>query len=138
MPGNFILVASVILGIIVFLGYLNERVFHLNYEISLLLGSVILGGIVALFHYMFSDSDLHNMFDTIRILDVERFLMKGVLCFMLFAGACHMKLSQFHKQARPVCIMAFVVTGLGTLFYGLLFYGASCLLGLSFSLTEAI
>ena len=138
MPGNFILVASVILGIIVFLGYLNERVFHLNYEISLLLGSVILGGIVALFHYMFSDSDLHNMFDTIGILDVERFLMKGVLCFMLFAGACHMKLSQFRKQARPVCIMAFVVTGLGTLFYGLLFYGASCLLGLSFSLTEAL
>ena len=138
MNDNFLIIAAIILGVIVFLGYMNERLFHMNYEIFLLLGSIILGGITAGLHYLFQGSTLHDMLDAVKMLDVERFLMKGVLCFMLFAGACHMKISQFRKQARPVCVMAFVVTGLGTLFYGLLFYGASCLLGLSFSLTEAL
>ena len=138
MTNDFVMVSAIVLGVIVLIGYLNERLFHLTYEISLLLGSIILGGVIALFHYIFKGTSLNEVLDTVRMLDVERFLLKGVLCFMLFAGACHMKLSQFHKNARPVCVMAFIVTGLGTVFYGFLFYGAACLLGLPFSLTESL
>ena len=60
--------------------------------------------------------------------------MDGVLCFMLFAGSCHMKLSDFKKQARQVSVLAFVCTLLGACFYGALFFGASVLLGLNLSL----
>ena len=60
--------------------------------------------------------------------------MDGVLCFMLFAGSCHMKLSDFKKQVRQVSVLAFVCTLLGACFYGALFFGASVLLGLNLSL----
>ena len=34
---NLLLLSAVTLGIIVLIGFLNEKLFHLNYEISLLL-----------------------------------------------------------------------------------------------------
>ena len=60
--------------------------------------------------------------------------MKGVLCFMLFAGACHMKLSDFKRLARPVGVLSIGATLLGALFYGFLFYGVAYLMHLPFSL----
>ena len=90
---NFLITATVIFGIVMLLGYLNERFFHLTYEISLLLGAIAVGGILTLLHNVFTGPVMNDIVNTVQILDVERFLMKGVLCFMLFAGACHMDLS---------------------------------------------
>ena len=56
--------------------------------------------------------------------------MDGVLCFMLFAGSCHMKLLSFKKHAKIISLLAIGATFLGAVFYGLLFYGASVLLHL--------
>ena len=46
----------------------------------------------------------------IRVFDLEDFLMKGVLCFMLFAGSCHMKLRDFKRLMRPVGVLAVLAT----------------------------
>ncbi len=40
---NFILSVSVIFAIIVIIGYFNERITHLTYEIALLLFSILIG-----------------------------------------------------------------------------------------------
>ena len=124
----------IVLALVCLLGFFNEKVTKLTYEISLMLFSIVIGGLVLLGTVIFSGTDAASVLEQSRQINIEGFLMEGVLCFMLFAGSCHMKLSDFREQARQVTVLAFVCTLLGALFYGGLFYGASLLLGLNLSL----
>lgn len=119
---------------IVFIGFLNEKITHLTYEIALLLFSVIIGAVLTFVAAGLRGTTVPALLTGIRVFDVNAFLMEGVLCFMLFAGSCHMKLPDFRRLFRPVTVLAFVCTLLGALFYGLLFFAASSLLGLNFTL----
>ena len=132
-PG-FLPIAVFILFMIVMIGFFNEKVTGLTYEIALMLFSVILGGGAALAASLAKGTSVSNFLSGVAILDFEGFLMNGVLCFMLFAGSCHIKLSHFRRHARSVGVLAFLCTLLGAVFYGLLFYLASSLMRLGFSL----
>ena len=125
----YIIVA--IIALVCVLGFFNEKVTKLPYEISLMLFSTVVGLLILFAEKLFSGYDLLQQ---TQILNVEKFLLEGVLCFMLFAGSCRMKLSDFKAQARQISVLAFVCTLLGAIFYGLLFYGASSLLGVGLSL----
>ena len=130
---SFLILTAITLGIAVLIGFLNEKLFHLTYEISLLLFSVLIGAgltLLAAFH----NGSLMEVMQNVHVFNIETFLMNGVLCFMLFAGSCRLKLSQFREQARQVSVLAFVCTLLGALLYGVLFRLASILLNLPFSL----
>ena len=116
------------------LGFFNEKVTKLTYEISLMLFSVVIGGILLLIVTFAKGTGIADVLPQSQFINIERFLMEGVLCFMLFAGSCHMKLSGFRQLARQISVLAFVCTLLGACFYGFLFYGASLLLGLNLSL----
>lgn len=131
LPGFIALLAMVCL-----LGFFNEKVTKLTYEISLMLFSTVLGIIIMVVAKVFFDQSLGSIFkyggeDEFNI---ELFLIKGVLCFMLFAGSCHLKLMDFFRHARQVNVLSFITTFLGAVFYGGLFYGASALFGLNLSL----
>lgn len=120
-----------IIALVCLLGFFNEKVTKLPYEISLMLFSTVIGILII------AATALINGIDAIKevqLLDIEDFLLQGVLCFMLFAGSCHMKLSDFKAQARQVTVLSFVCTLLGALFYGFLFYGSALLLGVELSL----
>lgn len=123
-----------IIGLICVLGFLNEKLTRLTYEISLMLFSVIIGILLTAGTAIFSGTGIGDILSKLQVFNIESFLMEGVLCFMLFAGSCHMKLSDFKAQARQVTVLAFVCTFLGACFYGGLFYGAGLLLGLDISL----
>ena len=131
---HFLFYFVVILALICLLGFFNEKVTKLTYEISLMLFSVVIGAAVLLGTSLFSNTSVGNILQKLQVFDIEKYLMDGVLCFMLFAGSCHLKLSDFIKQARQVSVLAFVATFLGACFYGLLFFGAGQLLGLDLSL----
>lgn len=124
----------VIIGFISVLGFLNEKLTKLTYEISLMLFSVVIGILLLTGISVFDGTGIADILSRVQILDIEGFLMEGVLCFMLFAGSCHMKLSDFKTHARHISVLAFVCTFLGACFYGGLFYGAGLLLGLDLSL----
>ena len=124
----------VIIGFISVLGFLNEKLTKLTYEISLMLFSVVIGILLLTGISVFDGTGIADILSRVQILDIEGFLMEGVLCFMLFAGSCHMKLSDFKMHARHISVLAFVCTFLGACFYGGLFYGAGLLLGLDLSL----
>ena len=114
----------VIIALVCLLGFFNEKVTKLTYEISLMLFSTVIGIVILVATSLIQGSDI---LEKAQMLDIEDFLLEGVLCFMLFAGSCHMKLSDFKAQARQITVLAFVCTLLGAIFYGLLFYGASLL-----------
>ena len=124
----------VVISLVCLLGFFNEKVTKLTYEISLMLFSVVIGGILLLIVTLAKGTGIADVLPQSQFINIERFLMEGVLCFMLFAGSCHMKLSGFRQLARQISVLAFVCTLLGACFYGFLFYGASLLLGLNLSL----
>lgn len=131
---HFLLITVVLLSLIVILGFFNEKVTKFTYEISLMLFSVIIGAVLLLAIFLFKDSvSVTNFLENFQLINLETFLMKGVLCFMLFAGSCHMRLLDFKKHARIVSLLAILATLLGAVFYGTLFWIAGQLLGLSLS-----
>ncbi len=131
---GFLVYVVVFLLLIVIIGYFNERVTKFTYEIALMLFSVVISLVLLLGNqFIYSDliTDILNSFENINL---EAFLMDGVLCFMLFAGACHMRLLDFKKHSKVIGLLAIGATFLGAVFYGLLFYGIAVLLGLPLSL----
>lgn len=126
--------AVILLLFVVILGYFNEKVTKLTYEIALMLFSVIIGMVCLAVGAFFHAAWLQKFVGMIARIDLDTFLMDGVLCFMLFAGSCHMRLLSFRKHAKVISLLAIGATLLGAVFYGLLFYGASVLLHLGISL----
>ena len=131
---SFLLNFIVIMVPICLFGFLNEKVTKLTYEIALMLFAIVLGIIVMVGSAIFKGTNVAEVLDKAQMFNIKEFLMDGVLCFMLFAGSCRLKLSDFIRQARQVTVLAFVGTLLGSCFYGLLFYGAGLLMGANLSL----
>lgn len=125
----------VLLAFVVLLGFFNEKVTKITNEISYMLFSVIIGAVLLLIGTMCGEqSSAKVILENIQVFDLEDFLIKGVLCFMLFAGSCHMRLSDLKKHAGPITILAAGATLLGAVFYGILFYGIGWILGLRLSI----
>ncbi len=120
-----------IIALVVVLSFFNEKITKMPTEIALMLFSTIIGVLGILATALFKGTDI---LEQAQMMDIEDFLLEGVLCFMLFAGSFRMNLSDFKAQARQVTVLAFVCTLLGTIFYGLLLYGAALLLGVELSL----
>ncbi len=131
---GFLGYAVLLLFMIVVIGFFNEKVTKLTYEIALMIFSIVVGVIVTIIAVMLKGTTVSDLLSEIRVFDLEGFLMEGVLCFMLFAGSCHMKLKDFKRLMRPIGVLAIIGTLLGTVFYGLLFFAVSVALGLSFTL----
>ena len=124
-----------LLAFVVLLGFFNEKVTNMTYEISYMLFSVVIGAVLLLIGSMCGEqSSAKTILENIQIFDLESFLIKGVLCFMLFAGSCHMRLMDLKKYACPIAILAAGATLLGAVFYGILFYGIGWILGLHLSI----
>ncbi len=132
---TFLINTVILLALVVVFGYLNEKVTKFTHEIALMLFSVVLGGILIIAGAALKGAGTApQILEEIQVFNLEEFLIEGVLCFMLFAGSCHMRLLDFKKYARIISLLAVAATLLGAVFYGLIFYGASRLLGLSLTL----
>lgn len=132
---TFLIKTVILLALVVIFGYFNERITRFTHEIALMLYAVILGGILLIVSAVFNGTDAASqVLDEVQVFDLEGFLIKGVLCFMLFAGSCHMRLLDFKKYARAISLLAAGATLLGAVFYGLIFYGIGIILGLPLTL----
>lgn len=125
----------VLLALVVVFGFLNEKVTKLPHEIALMLFAVALGFILLVSSMAWKGTeDVLQILDGFQLFDMEAFLMEGVLCFMLFAGSCHMRLLDFKRHARIISLLAVGATFLCAVCYGMLFYIAGRLLGVSIDL----
>ena len=138
MSEHFLLYAAVLMGLVVCLGFLNEKVTGLTYEIALMLFSVALD-IVILCAAFFIDRDTAGLLmNDLGILQLDRFLMEGVLCYMLFAGSCHIKLEDFRKNARAVGVLSVLATFLGAVLFGFFFRLCAGLAGIGLPLSVCL
>ena len=131
---SFLTYTVVLLGLIVCIAFINERTVRLTYEIALMLFASVTGVILTLIIAAVNDQAVAELLGSVQIFDLEEYLIKGVLCLMLFAGSCHMRLTDFKRMARQVSLLAVLCTLLGAVFYGLLFYGVSRILSLPLTL----
>ena len=131
---SFLTYTVVLLGLIVCIAFINERTVRLTYEIALMLFASVTGVILTLVIAVANDQTVTELLGAVQVFDLEEYLMKGVLCLMLFAGSCHMRLTDFKRMARQVSLLAVLCTLLGAVFYGLLFYGVSRILSLPLTL----
>jgi len=119
---NILLFLIIVLVFIVGIGLLNERLFHLQSDIALIMFSLIVSlGLLLIRNFSTLDS-LNAFIDNLGDFGFEEYLMDGVLCFMLFAGASKVNMTKFKQNLRPISLLALLTTVISSLFYGVLFY----------------
>ncbi|MCR5508471.1 MAG: cation:proton antiporter, partial [Lachnospiraceae bacterium] len=119
---NILLFLIILLAYIVLIGILNEKIFHLQSDIALLLFSLLLSLILVILRLVLPVPALTLFIDNLGRFGFEEYLMDGVLCFMLFAGAGKVNMGKFKENLKPICLLALLTTLISSFLYGVLFY----------------
>ncbi len=117
----------IMLALVVFFGFLNEKTIKLPTEIALLLAGLVISIVVIIGLQITGDS----YYETVPDFLLDKFLVEGILCFMLFAGACRLRYCDLKKQLKLISFMAIISTIIATAIYGTLIFGLASLLGLT-------
>ena len=119
---NILLFLIIILAYIVVIGILNEKIFHLQSDIALIFFSMIFSMILLILRLLLPFDELDFFIDNLGDFGFEDYLMDGVLCFMLFAGASKVNMGKFKQNLKPICLLALLTTLISSFLYGILFY----------------
>ncbi len=117
----------IILAFIIGIGILNERFLHMQSDIALILFSLLIALLIGVVSKFTPIPELNNFTQNIGEFGFEEYLMDGVLCFMLFAGASKVNMGKFKQNLRPICLLALLTTAISSFVYGLLFYAVAYL-----------
>lgn len=121
------IILLIVLAYIVIIGTVNDKLFHIQSDIALVFFSSLISVILLIIHYFFPMEPLQKYIGTLGTFDFRKYLMDGMLCFMLFAGASKVNMGKFRTNLRPISLLAFLSTVLSSFFYGGLVYLASLL-----------
>lgn len=119
---NILVFLIIILAYIVIIGTLNERIFHMQSDIALIFFSLLLSCVLLIVRILFPDTSFSLMIDGLADFKFREYLMDGMLCFMLFAGASKVNMGKFKKNLRPISLLALLTTLLSSFTYGAFFY----------------
>ncbi len=119
---NILFFLIIIFAYIVFLGILNEKFFHLQADIALIMSSLLLSLVIAVISHFWPNELLRSFTDNLGSFGFEEYLMDGVLCFMLFAGASKVNMGKFRQNIKPISLLALLTTVISSFLYGALFY----------------
>ncbi len=117
----------VLISIVIFATFINEKTLKLPTEIALLIVSVLIGIVLLLVQSYGVEVQMLNF--QLDLLD--EFLVKGVLCFMLFSGSYGIHIKTLKSQSKTIAMLAIISTLLSALVFASLFYGLTLLIGLS-------
>lgn len=117
-----------VIAIIIVVNFIKEKCFNsVPVEIALMITGVILGLGVWVLRVKFGIvEDVVNPGDFF----LDDYLMNGVLCFMLFAGASRLRFGALKTELTLVTALSLLTTVLTAFFYGGLFYGVLQLFGI--------
>ncbi|MCR5828791.1 MAG: sodium:proton antiporter [Lachnospiraceae bacterium] len=127
---SILLFLIIILALIVVIGILNEKFFHLQSDIALIMFSLVISAALLLISKIVNIEALGAFVEGLGGFGFEKYLMDGVLCFMLFSGAGKVNMNKFRQNVRAISLLALLTTMISSVAYGALFY----LVGLIFNL----
>lgn len=119
---NILLFLIIILIFVVSIGILNEKFFHIQSDIALIMFSLVIALALLLTSKLLNIPKLDEFVANLGDFGFEEYLMDGVLCFMLFAGASKVNMRKFRQNIRPISLLALLTTVVSSFFYGALFY----------------
>lgn len=113
----------------IFIAFINERLIKLQTTIAITTGSVVISLLLMLL-IKFSGNEVAESISTaVQGLNFNLLLLKGMLGFLLFAGALEIELHLLRHQRWEIAIMALGSTLLSTVIVGYLSYGVLYVLG---------
>lgn len=122
-----------ILFLVICFGIVNERTLKISNDIALVLFSFFLAAVVKILQETDVVSFQGTVVGDIAGLNIQEFLMDGILCFMLFSGASGVNFNRFVKNIKSISLLALLSTVISSFIYGGLFYLLNLALGLGFS-----
>lgn len=126
---SFLTLFTIVMFFVTSISLLNERFIRIPNDIALLLFSFLACVVLKLIGMVFPSAGLRHMMDSLSNFSFESYLLDGVLCFMLFAGASKVQFNKFTSNLKSITLLSFLTTALSAALYGLLFYLAACVLG---------
>ena len=94
----------IILIFIVLIGIINEKFFHIQSDIALIMFSFIISLILLMVSSFLPIEPLSDFIVGLGDFGFEKYLMDGVLCFMLFAGASKVNMNKFRQNVRAISL----------------------------------
>jgi CPA1 family monovalent cation:H+ antiporter len=119
--------AAIIITLTALISFVNERFLGLPNVIGVMLGALVLSFSLFLFA---GSSEFHD--GVVRLLeqiDFDQLLMKGMLSFLLFAGALHVNLGDLRDQTAAISTLAIAGVVFSTFAIGLATFYLLQLLG---------
>ena len=124
--------------IIIVVGLLNEKIFRMPTDVALVLFSTIIGIVLLLLSKTSLVPTVNEAIDSFSEFNFSHFLLHGVICFLLFAGASKVHFSKFVSNIKVISLMSLLTTIVFAGIYGVLFYFVSLSLNLNIDLWVCI
>ena len=123
-----------ILFLVIVISIVNEKTIKIPNDIALVLFAFLFSAIVKICQETGFINFSGTVIKRVQDFNFEEFLMEGILCFMLFAGASGVSFNRFVKNIKSISLLALLTTVLSSFIYGGLFYLLSRALKLGFSI----
>ena len=122
---SFLTLFTIVIFLVTVISLLNERFFRMPNDIALLLFSFTICVVLKIIGMVFPSDGLLRVIDSLSDFSFESYLLDGVLCFMLFAGAGKVHFNKFTSNLKSITLLSFLTTALSAALFGALFYLAS-------------
>lgn len=123
-----------ILFLVILFGIINEKLVKISTDIAFVLFSLILATVLKIMAELGVMTYDHTVISSIAGLNLQEFLMDGILCFMLFSGAGGVNFNRFVKNIKSISLLALLTTVISSFIYGGLFFLINLVLGLGFDI----
>ncbi len=124
--------AAVLIVLAAVLGYINQRTLKLPASVGLtMMGAIASLLVIAVDHVLPGGNLAQGVVNFLDHIDFHTTLMNGMLSFLLFAGAMHIRWHDLRQGFWPVLVLSTVGTVASTILVGLGFFGLTQILGLS-------
>lgn len=132
-------IASVLLALSAFFGFVNHVLLKLPHTIGLLVMSLCASLCLLAAERLFPSLGITDTFQSvISQVDFYSTVMEGMLAFLLFAGALHVNFEKLADQKWPITLMATFGVVLSTFIVGTGFWWLAGLFGVSIPYTWAL
>lgn len=108
--------------LIVIIRIINEKFIHMQSDIALVLFSSLISLIALGASKLINNESFTSFINNIGNFKFSEYLIDGVLCFMLFAGASKVSSHKFKANIKSISLLAIVSTIISSIVYGLLFF----------------
>ena len=129
---------AIIAFLIVLISVINEKWLHIQGDIVLILFSLGISLLVLTLQQIPGAAPYTSKIRLQSNFNFAAYLLDGVLCFMLFAGASRVSVTKFSQNIRPISLLALLGTVVSSAVYGLLFFLAASALHMDMNLWTCI